>query len=259
MSFLFSKLFTYTFLSPGVFILLAIIAIIFIVKNKRGWSIFFLILLLFSLYFLSTEVGANILLSPLENRYPPLDLSPLEGKVDAIVILGGGLIEGHSPFGGTLYPTRSTLSRIVYGYFVWKKLMVPIIVTGGRPLMRLPGTEGEVMRDYLLQLGVPESFIIAETKSRNTWENAEYTAKICKDSDFNKIVLVTSAFHLIRAVDAFSRYGLTIYPAPSSYLMKKRPYIWTSFLPQAKFLYYSFIALKERVGLLFYKISHKKP
>ncbi len=258
LSFIISKLFTYTFLSPAIFIILILFAIVFLLRDKKGWAILFLVFLAFLFYFFSIEPGSDLLLSPLEDHYPPLDLSQIEGKVDAIVILGGGVIEGHSPFRGSLSLTDSALSRVIYGYFVWKKLMVPIIVSGGRPLMKLPGTEAEVMKSYLLNLGVPEGFIIPEPRSNNTWENTEYVTKICKDSDFKSIVLVTSAFHMVRAMYAFSGRGLVIYPAPASYLTKRRPYIWTSFLPQGKYLYYSFLAIKERMGLLFYKIFLKK-
>ncbi len=257
MSFIISKIFTYLFLPPGAFIVLLLILFPFILKGKRAISVILLLLLLVSLYFLSIEPGSDFILKGLEERYPPLDLERVK-NVDAILILGGGLNEGRSPiFGEDLYPKEYTLSRLIYGYLVWKKLMVPIILSGGRPLMRLPGTEADVMKDFLVKLGVPDSFLIVENKSRNTYENAIYSLKICKDSDFNHIILITSAFHLMRAMKLFSEKGITIYPAPSSYLTEAHPYTWISFLPHANYLYYSFLGLKERVGMLFYKILPK--
>ncbi len=258
MSFVLSKIFAYTMLPPGIFIFLGIILFFLIIKDKKRWAIFFLSIILIGMYFISIEPGMNSLVSPLEEKYPPLDIKALPDDVDAVVILGGGLTEGRSPYPGeSLYPRQFTVSRLIYGYTLWKELMVPIIVSGGNPLMSLPGTEADTMKAFLMRLGVPENFIITEKRSRNTWENALYTAEICKNSDFKKIVLVTPAYHLMRAMVAFSKYNLNIYPAPSSYLTNKRPYVWTSFLPHADYLYYSFIALKERMGLLFYKIFPK--
>ena len=258
MSFFFSKIFTYTLLSPGIFIILGIVLVFFIAKNKKVLSISLLIMMLFCMYIISIEPGMNFLLSPIEEKYPPLNMESLPNDVDAIVILGGGIVQGRSPYKGEiLYPNQSTISRLIYGYLLWKKLMIPIIVSGGNPLMSLPGTEADTMRAFLIKLGIPENFIITERKSRNTWENALYTEEICRSSDFKKVILITSAFHLMRAMIAFSKSELIIYPAPSSYFTNKRPYIWTSFFPQAKYFHYSFIALKEYAGLLFYKIFPK--
>ncbi len=258
MSFLISKIFTYTILSPGFFILLCIVLFFLILKEKKGLSLALLVLIIALMYFLSIEPGADLILKPLEDKYPPLDIMALKGRVDVIVILGGGLIEGRSPYGEMLYPGNFTLSRLIYGYNIWKELMVPIIVSGGRPLMSFPGTEGDVMKKFLVKQGVEEDFIIVENRSRNTWENALYTIEICKGSDFKSVVLVTSAFHLPRAVKAFSNKGITIYPAPSSYLTERHKYLWVNFFPHATYLYNSFIGLKEHVGLLFYKIFPKK-
>ncbi len=257
MSFFISKIFTYLFLPPGLFILLLLLLLPFALKGKRFVSTVLVFLILFSLYFLSIEPGSDLILKSLEDRYPPLNLENLK-NVDAIVILGGGLNEGRSPFPeDNLYPKEHTLSRLIYGYFIWKKLMVPIVLSGGRPLMSLPGTEADVMKDFLVRLGVPDSFIIVENRSRNTYENALYSLKICKDSDFKSIVLISSAFHLARALGLFSGKGITVYPAPSSYLTEAHPYTWISFLPHASYLYYSFLGLKERMGMLFYKILPK--
>ena len=256
MSFFLSKLFRFIFLSPNIFIFIGIFILYFTIKDRKGLSIFFIIVLILSLYFLSIEPGRDMILKPLEDKYPPINISNLKEKIDAIVVLCGGIVEGQPVLleNEKSYPGPFTTYRLLYGYFAWKELMVPIIVSGGRPFMSLPEAGADVMRSFLLKLGVPDAFIILERRSRNTWENAQFTLKICDENGFKNILLVTSSFHMPRAVLAFSKGNVNVYPAPASYITEKHPYNWTSFLPHSKYLFDSFLGLKERVGILFYKI-----
>lgn len=76
------------------------------------------------------------------------------------------------------------------------------------------GTEATVAEKVLLELSVPPQQIFTDTEARNTTENAVNVAALCREQQWQKIVLVTSAFHMPRSVLNFADKGLDIVPFP---------------------------------------------
>ena len=79
------------------------------------------------------------------------------------------------------------------------------------------GTEATVAEKVLLELSVPPQQIFTDTEARNTTENAVNVAALCREQQWQKIVLVTSAFHMPRSVLNFADKGLDIVPFPCDY------------------------------------------
>ena len=71
------------------------------------------------------------------------------------------------------------------------------------------------MKALLLRLGVPDEAIVMETQSRNTAENALYTGEILRERGFARVLLVTSALHMPRAMKLFRARGIDAVPAPT--------------------------------------------
>ena len=71
-------------------------------------------------------------------------------------------------------------------------------------------TEAAVMRDLAREAGVPETAVLLETESRNTFENAAYTARMLREVGKSRIVLVSDRMHLPRAARLFRRAGLEV-------------------------------------------------
>ena len=93
-----------------------------------------------------------------------------------------------------------------------------------------------------------------ETNSRNTWENARETMKL----GYEKVVLVTSAYHIKRSVYCFNRQGVSVIAAPTDYKCDRGyNYDFFSFLPSISCLNNSYLALHEYVGLLIYRIIYR--
>ena len=147
----------------------------------------------------------------LESRYP--HLSPEQSPTaDAIVVLGGNT--------ATAAPTGSCLmKRQGRGADRHRRPALP-----GRPraqvLLSGGALEGDVseargMAHAIRQQGVPETALILENSSRTTYENAAMTEDQLKARGIGKILLVTSALHMPRAMAAFAKRGVVAIAAPA--------------------------------------------
>ena len=140
-------------------------------------------------------------------RYPALDLS-LPLPAEAIVILGGGRVRhGATEYEGEPAVGGEALERVAYGAFLAHRTGLPVLVTG-QP------AETRAMRATLARVfGVETRWV--EDRSRDTFENAQFSARILTAAGVHGVVLVTSAAHEWRAAQEFTATGLLVVPAPS--------------------------------------------
>lgn len=204
------------------------------------------------IFLLSLQVVARQLLKPLEQRYPPLELATLDRfAVDAVVVLGGGRVSEAPQFSGAGDVTPQTLERLRYAAFLAKTLKKPLLVSGGNPEGGR-GSEAEAMR-LVLQRDFDVAVRWVEAASGNTFENARNAARILGTAGDRRIVLVTHAWHMPRAVQAFERAGMRVVPAPAAYLSND-PLLPLDFLPRAGSLGKASLALHEWLGLAWYAL-----
>ena len=106
------------------------------------------------------------------------------------------------------------------------------------------------MAVFMQDLGVPAQAIALEETSRNTRQNADYSAALLKARDIEHILLVTSALHMPRALALFKAQGLEVTPAPTDFEAgQEPPHGLLAWLPDAGALNGSALAMKELVGL----------
>jgi len=206
-----------------------------------------LVLSLGGLWLFSTPIVASKLM---ESLMPPPQV--LTGKeADAIVILGGGRIKNSVEYGGDT-EKNYTLERLRYGAHLANTLKKPVLVTGGSvESNRIP--EGELMRDILQnEFHVPVRWV--EDRSRNTRENAMFSAELLAKSGIKRIYLVTHAWHLARAMPEFQHANLTVIPAGTGYRMAGG-LEFNDFIPNAQALLNSYLACHEWVGMLWYRLN----
>jgi len=251
-----SKLCTYLFLPPGFFIL-ALGVLIFFVR----WKIkIFLGMIVLIFYAMSIQPVADFLLKPLENAWPPFSENTEKDWPQAIVVLGGGTVQG-SPEAGEGHDTLSSdaLKRAVYAYTLCDAFEVPLIFSGGKVFDYGQEPEAAAAGRLFESLGLDSNQIILETTSRNTWENARETAKLfIEDNAIKRAILVTSAYHVKRGVYCFERNGISVIPAPTDYKCERgRKYDFFSFMPSMLFLENTWLALHEYIGLLYYVIAYR--
>lgn len=171
--------------------------------RRIGWSL--LMASLAVLWLLATPAVADRLERSAE-RYPALDLSqPV--KAQAIVILSGGEVRMGTPEYGGPAARGALLERLSYGAYVARHTGLPVLVSGtAREVLAMRAT---LARDF----GVEVRW--AEGQSRDTFQNAEFSAGLLRAQHVTRIVLVTSASHEWRAVQEFTSAGLEVVPAPA--------------------------------------------
>ncbi len=158
---------------------------------------------------LSTPPVAFLLLTLVDGS-PPLEVERAR-SAQAIVILGGGIRRHAAEYGGDTLG-HLTLERVRYGAQVARATGLPVLVTGGSVLGGEP--EATVMRAALeREFGVPVRW--AETRSRNTHENAVRSAEILGPEHVNRIVLVAHGFDMPRARAEFAAQGIEAIAAPT--------------------------------------------
>lgn len=148
--------------------------------------------------------------------------------------------------------------RFEKGMFLFQAGKAPRLVftAGGVPWFRQPESEGDQLRRAALRRGVPEDAILVTGEVANTADEAREVDRIARQRGWRRIVLVTSAWHLPRAVFLFRHTAATIVPYPADYRTKRRePRTILDFVPQAEALLKSELALREFCGLLYYKLS----
>jgi uncharacterized SAM-binding protein YcdF (DUF218 family) len=174
--------------------------------KRRNW-----VLRVFAVLFLVVLVGflawSGWVYVQIEN-YAGLDQA---APSDAIGVLGAAEYDGE--------PSPVFKARLDHAYELYKRGIAPLIITlGGTSVLAGASgdehSEGQVGRDYLMKLGVPESDIIAETKSRDTEEQAHRIAVIARTNSLRRLVVVSDGTHLFRIHEICAADGLDVLTSP---------------------------------------------
>jgi uncharacterized SAM-binding protein YcdF (DUF218 family) len=113
------------------------------------------------------------------------------------------------------------------------------------------------MKRFLIDLGVPEDKIIVDDRSRDTIESGRFSKILCDERGFKKPLLVTSAYHMKRAMFSFRKAGLAVVPLPAGFeTWPGKVYGWVDYLPSANALEKTAAAIHEYLGLFFYTIAY---
>ncbi|HUN21784.1 MAG TPA: YdcF family protein [Anaerolineales bacterium] len=183
-------------------------------KSKRGWRRTVLWWAFAILWLASNRWVSLALASTLEMQYTPLKEYP---QVEVIVLLGGATAAQQPP--RPLTELNHAADRLFYATQLYKQgVGKKILVSGGS--IRLFGTgetEAQGMAQLLGVMGVPAKDILLEENSINTIGNAAESWKILQAQGVTRIVLVTSAIHMPRAVKIFTEQGFDVIPAPTDY------------------------------------------
>ncbi|MBS0548737.1 MAG: YdcF family protein [Proteobacteria bacterium] len=172
---------------------------------------------------------------------------------DAIVVLGGGIAPAVPPEREFPSLTESA-DRVWAAARLYKAGVAPRIIVSGGGFLAGKGpatTEAEAMRRFLVELGIPETAIVDEDKSNNTVENIYNVRKMVGDKP---VALVTSGFHMPRAMRIAAGAGLNVSAFPTNFhaLRSTRP-PWENWLPTIEGMGETTLALHEIFGILFDK------
>lgn len=226
-------------LYPVVFCLMVLI-LAYLFKTVRKVFIAILILLL---YFFSN----GVLTQPIVTHLQIKDQSVSEKQIlehRAMIVLGGGLTR----FNDAYYPSIVSYSRINQAYQVYKTaksygIEYTIFVSGGNTA-GLDDSEANVYKTELIKLGVPAHQVILEDHSLNTFENARNMAFIASEYPFKEYLLITSGFHMKRALMYFNNFHISVVPVPSDFVKAQ-----VSLIPRAYNLALLEFAIHEYIGI----------
>jgi uncharacterized SAM-binding protein YcdF (DUF218 family) len=200
------------------------------------------------LYLASLPVIASRMLEDVETM--PAGKPDFTGA-QAIVVLGGGVRPGDGIATPDTLPW--SLERVYYAARAFRQLNLRVAVAGGR-VGGAHATEASLMKSVLnADFGIPVTWV--EDKSRTTYENALFTARLLKADNVTSVVVVTHAWHMRRALWSFERVGVraTAWPAPLAYDEADRV---SDYLPDTGALEGSYHALHEAIGLAYYRLRY---
>ena len=260
MPLLFDKILGLFLLPLGIAILFALAALAALTLRRRGLGIGLLGFALAWLWIWSTPLVAHAIASLFKAPYPPQHIDELPAA-EAIVLLGGGV----KPIsGGMIYPDMNAAAdRVWHAARLFKAGKAPIIIVsagniwkGGQKRKRKRQSPAAATRILLSEFGVPDASIVEEEKSRSTRENALLTSTMADGLEIRKVLLVTSYWHMDRALAAFENTGLEVVPAAADHSVwgeEPQPTIlWA--LPSANSLMHSSGNFWEFLGYLAYRM-----
>jgi len=199
----------------------------------------------------------NWLLYPLEARFPPWDAA--KGAPDGIVVLSGAIDTDLSAAHGTASYTAAAGRVIAAAALGHQYPNARILYSGGNA--NLVADDAAKEADYAVTvfegLGISRDRLMLERRSRNTFENAEFSKAIAAPKDGERWLLLTSAYHMPRSVGIFRKAGFMVEPCPVDWRLGG-PADLLKFSPFAvDGLEHTDLAVREWMGLLAYRLTGK--
>lgn len=199
----------------------------------------------------ATPVVSSSLQASLEHRFPPRSVEEAP-SADAAVTLGGAVGAPKPP---RVYPDlNGTADRVWHAARLYHAGKVSYIIASGGtlPWKDQQFREASAMTSLLTSWDVPADSILTESTSANTHQNATNTAAIVEDRKFDRVLLVTSALHMRRALATFQGAGVNAVPAATDYGVVEGETTLLSLIPSAEALEASTDAIREYVGYIVY-------
>src|SRR3954447_25939142 len=199
----------------------------------------------------------NLLLYALEERFPPWQAA---GRAPhGIVVLGGPIDPQLSAVRGV--PVfKGAVDRLIAGASLAHRFPAArIIYSGGNASLLADDASKEayVALGVFESLGIARERLIMERRSRNTFENAEFSKALAAPKPGERWLLVTSAYHMPRSMGVFRRAGFAVEAYPADWRTGLAPGLLSSSVFASDGLGNADIAIREWMGLVAYRISGK--
>lgn len=202
---------------PGNFlVLLAILGTLFLFTRWRRLGRGIILLLALLMTAIAVLPVGDWILRPLEDRFPLL--TELPAHVDGIIVLGGAVstlltAERHQPVVNDQAERFIAFADLARRYPDAKL----VYTGGGLSLDDGRFREADAAREVLQWMGMDIGRVIFERQSRNTFENVADSKALVHPAPGETWILITSAFHMPRAVGLFRAQGWPVIPYPVDY------------------------------------------
>jgi uncharacterized SAM-binding protein YcdF (DUF218 family) len=198
----------------------------------------------------------NIFLYPLEQRFPPWDAA--QGPPDGIVVLGGPIDADISVAHDTPVIRGAPDRMFAAAALAHRYPNARIVFSGGSGnVISNDAREADFAAEVFESLGVDRSRLTMERRSRNTYENAEFSKVAAAPKAGERWLLVTSAFHMPRAIGLFRKAGFAVEPYPVDWRVGGRADLFSFTNLAGDGLGRTDTALREWLGLLAYRLTGK--
>jgi uncharacterized SAM-binding protein YcdF (DUF218 family) len=226
--------------------LMALAAVLCRIAGRRRFALGMIIAAATIGYLGSVSIVGDALLAPLERQFPALPEGAMPAGVHYVLVLGSGYLPRDGiPVTAAL--DEDGLVRIVEGVSIVRRLgNARLIASGGAPPGITPSALGYAK--LAVQLGIdPKSLIVLDTP-RNTQEEVRAMAGVVGEEPF---IVVTSAYHMPRAMRLMRAAGLHPIPAPTGYALRGPPGLdWRRLVPSGSGARKTEHALHEYLGLI---------
>jgi uncharacterized SAM-binding protein YcdF (DUF218 family) len=204
------------------------------------------------LYACCTRFVSERLLYLVESQVPASSAADLS-DAQAIAVLSGDVYHG-KPGDVPDDVGLLTLERLRLAASLYHAHPLPVLVTGG-----IEGNDAEssaaLMADTLQQdYGIKTTWL--EERADNTYQNGAFSAAIFKTNNISRVIVVTEAWHLPRALWSFAHAGITAIPAPAERTYITRGFDWNELEADYGSFAKSFYALHELLGLAYYRLRY---
>lgn len=184
-----------------------------------------------------------LLLGSLEFQVPPAGHKERR-QVDTIVVLAGyAEIDPDHPVSSQV--NSNSAFRLLESLMLFQSRQNSTVIISGK------GEVARIMRDVVVQSGVPAEQVIVDSVSSSTYESAKNLSPRLGQAPF---LLVTSAGHMPRSMGAFKKAGSRPLPVSTDYMTKRNP-LATQYLPSPVHLHHSDLAISEYAALIWYRFN----
>jgi len=231
-------------------IITCLIIIIGIILNSKKISITGI----FLLFFCSLPIVSNKLIDYLEKGYELKNIDRLD-NADAIIVLSG-MIRTLKTKDGYKYEFKDGVDRFIAGINLIKNNKAPLLIFTNGKMRWLSGIpEGEYLKEMAIKFGVSEDKILLTKKVENTEQEAKAIKELFSDKD-KKFILITSAFHMQRALQIFNSQKIKVIPFPVDFRNKYQKFIIQDIIPSAASLSATSNFVREIIGRLYYRLIY---
>jgi len=231
-SFVIKKILTVMLMPWSIGILFSLMALLYLYKNNSKKAKRYMLISLLWVMLISWAPFSNLILKPLESRYPKLEKIP--ENINYILLLGGDR-DKRAWEALRLYHKIPNVKIITSGYSLHDHL-----------------SDAQKAATLLMESGIPQERILMQEEAKTTFEEMQYMKKRVGTAPF---ILVTAAYHMPRAMKLFKKAGLNPIAAPADFSRPQESGPLT--MLQAKRLQDTEHAWHEYLGMLVYKLQGK--
>jgi uncharacterized SAM-binding protein YcdF (DUF218 family) len=256
MFFILSKVLGFFALPSNLLITIGLVGLVLLLTRSRRLASWLVVTSLVLLALFGLSPLGNLLMLPLEERFPPWDAS--HGAPDGVIVLGGVIAEDVSAARGAVALNESAERVTVAAELARRYPKLRIIFSGGtNALLFDKGAEAGFAVRQLEDLGVARERIVAEEQSRNTVENAVFSRLIANPQPGQRWLLLTSAFHMPRAIAVFRAAGFPVEAYPVDWRTTGPMDLVRPYPSVSEGLRRTDVAVREWIGLLLYRLTGK--